>query len=29
MGPDGRYLTHFVAATTPDAMAARLAELVD
>jgi cytochrome oxidase Cu insertion factor (SCO1/SenC/PrrC family) len=28
MGPDGAYLTHFGHATTPEAMAAKLAELV-
>jgi protein SCO1/2 len=29
MGPDGRYVTHFASATTPDTMAARLSELVE
>ncbi len=28
MGPDGRYLTHFPSGTTPDRLAARLAEYV-
>jgi len=28
MGPDGRYLTHFPSGTTPERMAARLAEYV-
>ena len=28
MGPDGRYVTHFPSGTTPERMAARLAELV-